>query len=87
MHHPHTSDPQFTERQPIYVLRGSCWGGSNGRHRWQRQNETQVEELNSYNKGSRPKHLIFKEDLGPQRLFVLEPKLSHSVKQEMLLSR
>lgn len=40
--------------------------GSNGLHRWQRQTETQVEELNPYNKGNGPKH--FKEDLGPQIL-------------------
>lgn len=42
--------------------------GSNGRHRWPRQNETQVEELNSCNRGNRTKHLNFKEDLGPQSL-------------------
>lgn len=49
--------------------------GSNGRHRWLRQNETQVEGLNIYNKGNSPKHLNFKEDLGPQKAFVVqEPK-------------
>lgn len=55
-----------------FVSSGSCEntdsGGSNGQHRWRRQNETQVEELNSYNKGNASKHLNFKEDLGSQRL-------------------
>lgn len=49
------------------------------------RNETQVEELNSYNRGNGSKHSNSKEDLGSQSLCCSRSKLS--VKQETLSSR
>lgn len=45
------------------------------------------EELNPGNKGTRPQHLNFKETSAHKAFVLLQAKLAHSVKQEMLLSR